>query len=69
METIKTETVPKVAYSISELTAVVPVCRTRIYEELKIGRLKARKSGKRTLILADDLTEWLRVLPDYEPPS
>lgn len=72
---MKTETVEllqgapiqKLAYSISEAARVAPFCRTRVYEELKAGRLKARKAGRRTLILSDDLAAWLRDLPDYEP--
>jgi len=58
--------VPKVAYSIRELVELGPPGRTRIYEELKAGRLKAKKNGKRTIILHDDYMEYLHSLPDYE---
>ncbi|MCH7618670.1 MAG: helix-turn-helix domain-containing protein [Candidatus Marinimicrobia bacterium] len=61
--------VPKVAFSVAEVTRVAPVGRTGVYEALKNGRLKARKNGKRTIILADDLAEWLCSLPDYEPAA
>lgn len=38
------------------------IARSRAYEELKAGRLKAKKVGRRTLIVNAD--EWLRNLPD-----
>jgi hypothetical protein len=37
--------------------------RTKAYEELKSGRLRGRKIGKRTIITEDDAEEWLRHLP------
>jgi hypothetical protein len=37
--------------------------RTVVFEEIKAGRLKARKCGRRTLILVDDLREYLEALP------
>jgi hypothetical protein len=41
--------------------------RRKLYEALNSGALKARKDGKRTLILDDDLRAWLQSLPAYEP--
>ncbi len=37
--------------------------RTTIYEEIRRGRLKARKIGRRTIILDEDLRRWLGTLP------
>lgn len=37
--------------------------RTRAYEELKSGRLRGRKIGKRTIITEDDAEDWLHSLP------
>ena len=37
--------------------------RTKAYEELKSGRLRGRKIGKRTIITEDDAEDWLRQLP------
>ncbi|TXH12699.1 MAG: hypothetical protein E6R03_12425 [Hyphomicrobiaceae bacterium] len=34
-----------------------------IYQEIKAGRLRVRKCGKRTLVPADDLREWVKNLP------
>ena len=43
--------------------------RTRAYEELKSGRLRGRKVGKRTIIAEDDAEDWLRGLPTMAPHS
>ena len=51
------------AYSIAEIIEMSGVCRTTIYAEIKTGRLKVRKLGRRTLILADELHHWLSSLP------
>jgi hypothetical protein len=40
--------------------------RTKTYEELKSGRLRGRKIGKRTIITEDDAEEWLLSLPAIE---
>jgi hypothetical protein len=37
--------------------------RTKTYEELKSGRLRGRKIGKRTIITEDDAEDWLQRLP------
>jgi hypothetical protein len=45
------------------------VGRTTSYEEIKSGRLRARKCGKRTIIAEDDAEDWLRRLPLVEPKA
>jgi hypothetical protein len=40
-----------------------------VYEEIRAGRLKARKCGRRTVVLAADLREWLASLPAWQPKS
>jgi hypothetical protein len=40
--------------------------RTKAYEELNSGRLRGRKSGRRTIITEDDAEDWLRCLPMRE---
>jgi len=44
---------------ISEL----PVGRTKAYQEINEGRLRAVKCGKLTLILPEDYDRWLKSLP------
>jgi hypothetical protein len=40
--------------------------RTKAYEEINEGRLKARKAGRRTIITADDAEDWLSRLPVFQ---
>ncbi len=51
------------AYSIPDVSRKTSIGRTAIYEEIKAGRLKARKAGRRTVILDPDLRAWLASLP------
>ena len=39
--------------------------RTFTYAEIKAGRLKARKAGRRTVIAQDDAEQWLSGLPAF----
>jgi excisionase family DNA binding protein len=49
----------KLAYAIAELPELVSVGRSHIYEEIRAGRLRTVKAGRRTLVLAEDLRAWL----------
>jgi excisionase family DNA binding protein len=51
------------AMSIAEFSDRYGPGRTTVYEEIKSGRLRARKCGKRTFITEDDAEDWLRCLP------
>lgn len=51
------------AYSIAEACARSGIGRTAIYDMINAGQLAARKRGRRTLILADDLRKYLELLP------
>ena len=53
--------------SLQEFCRAYGIGRTRTYAELKSGRLRARKAGKRTLITGDDAEAWLRNLPTVGP--
>jgi hypothetical protein len=54
---------PQRAMSIARFSEDYAVGRTKIYEELKSGRLRGRKIGKRTIISRDDAESWLQCLP------
>jgi excisionase family DNA binding protein len=45
----------KVAYSVDEVCALVPLGRTAIYELIKAGKLKPIKIGRRTALRAVDI--------------
>jgi excisionase family DNA binding protein len=51
------------AYTIAEACAVARTGRTSIYEAIKAGHLVARKRGRRTVILPEDLRRWIENLP------
>ena len=55
----------KQAYSIKEVTAAGGGSRSTIYEAIKDGKLRARKRGRSTVILAADLAQYLESLPDF----
>jgi excisionase family DNA binding protein len=52
--------------SVLEACSVAGIGRTKIYEAIASGSLKARKFGKRTIILRSDLQDFLAGLPVVE---
>ncbi len=59
----------QLAHTIDEVCKVAKLGRSSIYEEIRSGRLIARKCGRRTIILATDLHTWLDRLPRIEPEA
>jgi excisionase family DNA binding protein len=55
------------AYSIAEACAVARAGRTAIYQAIREGALIARKRGRKTLILPDDLRRWVEGHPALDP--
>jgi excisionase family DNA binding protein len=51
------------AYSVEHFGVAFSIGRSTIYEEIRAGRLKARKAGARTLIAHEDAMAWLHALP------
>ena len=51
------------AMSLARFSEDYAIGRTKAYEELRSGRLRARKIGKRTIISHDDAEAWLQRLP------
>jgi hypothetical protein len=51
------------AQSIDQFCRCYGVGRTMVYAQIKMGQLRARKIGKRTIITHDDAEDWLRNLP------
>jgi excisionase family DNA binding protein len=56
----------KLAYGINEACTEANIGRDGIYAAIKEGLLVARKFGRRTLILDDDLRAFLQSLPRLE---
>ncbi len=55
----------KQAFTIKEVVAAGGGCRSTVYEAIAAGKLKARKRGRSTVILAPDFTEYLENLPAF----
>lgn len=54
----------RLAYSIKEVLELTGVARSTLYGLISSGALPARKLGRRTLILAGDVSRLLQSLPD-----
>lgn len=57
----------QLSFSIEEARTVTGLGRTKLYQLISCGQLKARKIGKRTIILKADLEEFLFGLETYLP--
>lgn len=53
----------KLAYRIEEVCKATGLGRTSIYAAIKAGSLVARKYGRATIILRDDLVKFMQQLP------
>jgi excisionase family DNA binding protein len=53
-------------HTIEAVARITTAGRTSIYAAIKDGSLKARKFGRRTIILDEDLRAWLASLPERE---
>ena len=56
----------KLAFHIADAVGAGAGSRSEIYEALRRGDLKAKKRGRRTIILREDLAAYLSSLPDYK---
>ncbi len=57
------------AHSVEESAEIAGLGRSFLYEEIRAGRLVARKAKGRTLILHPDLVDYLSRLPRLAPSS
>ena len=56
----------RIAYSVDEAAQSAGIGLTKLREEIRQGRLVARKIGKRTVITATDLSSWAAQLPKHQ---
>ena len=66
MNEIQPNVIGRAAYSIAEVIALSGLGRDTIYKAIHQGQLKARKLGRRTVVLASDLQAFLESLPVME---
>jgi excisionase family DNA binding protein len=52
--------------TLNEASIVAGIGRTKLYEAIAAGELKARKFGSRTIVLRDDLLGFLKSLPEVQ---
>ena len=52
-------------HSINKSLELLGIGRTKFYQELNAGRIKAIKVGTRTLIPQESIDSWLASLPAY----
>mgnify|MGYP006780909273 CR=1 FL=1 len=52
-----------VGFTVADGVRASGLSRTRIYNEIAAGNIRAVKAGKRTIIIADSLREFVRSLP------
>ena len=60
---MRDDIIEKQGLSIAEASHVSGIGRTKLYEAIDERQLVARKFGKRTIILREDLTRFLVALP------
>jgi excisionase family DNA binding protein len=51
------------AFAVREFCARYGICRDTFYEEVRRGRLRALKLGKKTIVLKVDAESWAKSLP------
>jgi hypothetical protein len=70
------ENLPKLAYTVPELQKATGLGRTIIYDEVKAGRLRLTKVGRRSVVRDQDARAWLsslalepRAVPHHQPTA
>ena len=59
----------KLSLSIEDTQAATGLGRTKLYSLINSGAIKARKIGRRTIIIKDDLEDFLSNLEEYPVKS
>ena len=57
------------AHTIPGVCMAIHAGRSKVYEEISAGRLKARKMGRKTIVLDPDLLDYLNNLPELAPKA
>ena len=57
----------RLAYSVEEACRAARSGKSKLYEAIRDGKLIARKHGRKTIILAEDLRSWINSFPAITP--
>ncbi|RFD19500.1 DNA-binding protein [Komagataeibacter melaceti] len=60
-------TASPISASIQDAVKMSGIGRTTLYGLLSQGKIKARKCGRRTLIMVDSLESYINSLPYHQP--
>ncbi|GGF82120.1 hypothetical protein GCM10007301_47790 [Azorhizobium oxalatiphilum] len=60
---LPTNTLDPAAFDVLNAARIMGVGRSTVFEEIKTGRLEARKIGRKTLITRSAIENWLSNLP------
>jgi len=63
-ESLRREQQRRLAYSVDRFCEATDIGRSKTYELIRTGQLRAKKLGSKTLILAEDADPFLASLPD-----
>jgi excisionase family DNA binding protein len=58
---------PRLLFTVADLGEATGLGRTTLYAEIRRGRLRAHKCGRRTLFCAADVEAWLGTFPEVSP--
>lgn len=53
----------KAAYTVKETLQQIGIGKSKLYRELADGRISARKVGRKTIFLAEEVQRYLASLP------
>ena len=65
MNNVRSELQPE-GLTLNDASIISGIGRTKLYEAIANGELKARKFGSRTLVLREDLVGFLKSLPEVQ---
>lgn len=60
-------TFSRLTLTVTEVREATGMGRNQVYAAINSGKLRARKLGRKTLILKSDLEEFLQSLEPYQP--
>ena len=61
-----TEKQEKIAYSVEEISEQTTLSKAFLRNEIRAGKLKVKRCGRRVLILKDDFMNYLNEKNEYE---